>query len=326
MEVVSGISAFAKSGYPLYLALGNFDGVHTGHRAIISSVVKNAAAAGGKSAVLVFDPHPLRVLLPEQPFALLHSLPDRVDMLGRAGLDYVIIHPFCTDFARLGPREFAGRVLHDDLAVSGVVVGFNYSFGRDGRGKPADLVRFGEEMGFSVEIVPSVLVAGAPVASSRIRALLSMGKVEEARAMLGYSFYLRGLVVHGDGRGRSLGFPTANVQPEPGIIRPGNGVYLTLVTLADEESGPDWALTNIGQRPTFCKKEAAVEVYLLDREKNLYGRELKVSFLQKIREEKTFPGAGELTQQIRRDVARARRLIARRYACATGNVANDLRM
>ncbi len=312
MEVIKGIPAFREiCGSPLYLALGNFDGVHTGHQAIVAAAVRQAAAGRGKSAVLLFDPHPLQFLFPERPLALLLSLSDRVEMLGRAGIDYAVIHTFDSEFAVMEPEEFARRVLHNELAASGVIVGFNYSFGRGGRGSPDDLARFGRDMGFTVEIVPPVEKNGAPVASSRIRALLAMGKVEEAREMLGYSFYLRGTVVHGDGRGRALGFPTANLAAPAGIIRPGNGVYLTAVSLADEGNRLCYALTNIGQRPTFCKREPAVEVYLLDVQKNLYGQELKVFFLQKIREEKAFPGAVELAQQIKKDVERARRLIRR---------------
>jgi len=324
MEVIKEIGTFRQyCRSPLFLALGNFDGVHTGHRAIISAAAGKAAAVRGKSAVLVFDPHPLQVLFPDQSFSLLLSLPDRVTMLGQAGIDYVISHSFSSDLACMEPADFVRQVLSETLDVSGVVVGFNYSFGRGGRGTPPDLVRFGTELGFSVEIIPPVEISGTPVASSRIRALLAMGKVEEARSMLGYCFYLRGVVVHGDGRGRSLGFPTANLEIDPGVIRPGNGVYLTQVTLTGAKNDtPFWALTNVGHRPTFSKKEASVEVYLLDQEKELYGMKLKVHFLQKIREERAFPDSSELTLQIRRDVERARRLIARRYVYNTANVAN----
>jgi riboflavin kinase / FMN adenylyltransferase len=152
--------------------------------------------------------------------------------------------------------------------------------------------------------------SGGPVASSRIRALLASGRVEEAEEMLGYPFCLRGTVIHGDGRGRKLGFPTANVLTSREVIHPEHGVYLTRVRFPGEVH---WALTNVGKRPTFSKTEPSVEVYLLDLQKNLYGQELNVQFLQKIREEKMFTGADELTEQIKKDVLRARRLIARRY-------------
>ncbi|MBS4022413.1 MAG: bifunctional riboflavin kinase/FAD synthetase [Dethiobacter sp.] len=327
MQVVSGIVSLRKLHQgPLFLALGNFDGVHLGHKKIISATVESAAEPGACSAVLIFNPHPLQVLAPERSPALLLTFEDRMGLLGEAGVDYIITHPFTPEFAQLKPDDFARRILKEELSVSGVVVGFNYSFGWRGQGKPADLVRLGAEHGFSVQVINPVEKSGAPVASSRIRALLSMGRVEEAGDMLGYSFCLRGTVVHGDGRGRQLGFPTANVLTSPDVISLGHGVYLTRVSFTAEEGQKEqfWALTNVGKRPTFCKGEPSVEVHLLDLKKNLYGRELNVRFLQKIREEKMFTGPEELTEQIKNDVVRARRLIARKYGSKNrvSNVAN----
>lgn len=289
------------------MALGNFDGVHKGHREIIRAATDAAAEIGGKSAVLVFMPHPLSILVPTKAPALLSTADDRISMLGKAGVDYVIVHPFSREFASITPEAFAGEILYARLGVSGVVVGFNYSFGRRGSGSPDDLARLGTRFGFFVRVISPVSVDGTPVGSTEIRRFLKEGRVEAAAAMLGYPFYLRGTVVHGDGRGRTLGFPTANLLASCDVIRPAHGVYFCRAVCGEDVS---WALTNVGNRPTFCKEEPSVEVYLLDREKNLYGKELVVSFLQKIRDERTFSGAADLTRQIKSDVELARTLIS----------------
>ena len=308
MKVVQGIESF-RHGYSgdVYVALGNFDGVHLGHRRILASTVNAAVTAGSKSAVLIFTPHPLSLLSPHRAPQLLQSVEERIEMLGNAGIDYVIVHPFTRAFASVVPELFAVEILHGKLAISGVVVGYDYSFGRQGSGTPHDLRQLGERLGFSVDVISPVAVDGVPVGSSLIRSYLTEGRVEAAAVMLGYPFTLSGTVVHGDGRGRQLGFPTANIQTPCDIIRPGNGVYLSKAVL---KSGTEfWALTNVGKRPTFCKTESSVEVYLIDATKNLYGEELRVVFLQKIREEKAFNSAMELTEQIKQDVRLARDLI-----------------
>jgi riboflavin kinase / FMN adenylyltransferase len=309
MEIIQGIDNFGEHGRAKpVLALGNFDGVHKGHRAILRATVDRARETGAKSAVLILMPHPLALLSPDNAPALLQTAEDRILMLGEAGIDYVIIHPFTREFAGILPESFAAEILYGRLGVSGVVVGFDYSFGRRGQGNANDLVRLGSRLGFSVEVVEPVSVAGVAVGSTAIRRFLAEGRVEAAAAMLGYPFYLRGKVIHGDGRGRTLGFPTANLAVPPDVIRPANGVYLSKAAYEKETA---WALTNVGSRPTFCNADPSIEVYLLDKEKNLYGKELIVSFLQKMREEKTFKSAAELMRQIQRDVELARAIVER---------------
>lgn len=313
MEIINGISKFREiySG-EIVLALGNFDGVHLGHRAIIEDAIMAARDRNGRSAVLVFSPHPLSVLSPERSPALIITINDRIRLLGEAGIDYVIVHPFTREFAALTPTAFAGEILCGTLAVSGVVVGFDYTFGRYGSGSATDMQHLGRQLGFAVRVVEPVEVNGMPVGSTRIRTFLMMGRVKEAAAMLGYPFYLRGPVVCGDGRGRVLGYPTANVMTPCEVIQPGHGVYLTRVLL-DSGSQAFWGVTNVGKRPTFCPGKPTVEVHLLDFAKNLYGQELTVQFLQKIRDEKAFSGPAELAEQIKKDILQARELI-RSYA------------
>ncbi|MDW7650589.1 MAG: bifunctional riboflavin kinase/FAD synthetase [Bacillota bacterium] len=312
MQIVQGIDQFRQvcTG-ETFVALGNFDGVHVGHRKIIDTTVSAARRAGGTSAVLIFMPHPLSVLCPDRAPLLLQTVEDRIRMLGEAGVDYVIVHPFTREFASTVPEVFAADILAGKLGATGVVVGYDYSFGQRGTGTPQKLQRYGEGLGFWVHIVDPVSVDGVPVGSSVIRGYLSEGRVTAAAGMLGYPFFLRGQVVHGDGRGRQLGFPTANVHVDCDIIRPANGVYLTEAVTEGQRA---WALTNVGKRPTFCKEDGSVEVHLLDLKKNLYGNELIVRFLQKIREEQAFRTADELASQIRQDVELARSLIARGFS------------
>lgn len=307
MEMFQGIETFRNNcSGPIVLALGNFDGVHKGHRQILRATTAAAGEIAAKSACLIFMPHPLAVLTPDKAPALLLSLQDRICSLGNAGIDYVIVHPFCRSFAAIEPERFVNEILYEKLGVVGVVVGFDYSFGCRGAGKASDLVKMGTKFNFFVRVVDPVTVDGIPVGSTAIRQYLAAGRVEAAAAMLGYPFYLRGKVVHGDGRGRKLGFPTANLEVNCELILPGNGVYLSKAACGDQVF---WALASVGNRPTFCKGEPSLEVYLLDQEKNLYGQELIVSFLQKIRDEKAFSSPVALACQIQNDVALARSLI-----------------
>ncbi|MGI6657981.1 MAG: bifunctional riboflavin kinase/FAD synthetase [Dethiobacteraceae bacterium] len=312
MEIIRGIDSFhLYHQEPIYLALGNFDGVHCGHQVIIRTTVDLARAHNKKSAVLIFSPHPTMILRPERTTKLLLTVEDRIRMLGEAGVDYVIIHPFTPEFAAITPQQFITEILHRKLSAAGVVVGYDYSFGSRGRGKPADLQKAAAELGFLVQIVERVSIGGEPVSSTAIRQLLQQGDLDKANLMLGYPYFLRGMVIHGDGRGRTLGFPTANLQPPPEIILPANGVYLTQVKVKEEEY---WALTNVGLRPTFNKDEISVEVYLLTAQKNLYQQELIVSFLQRIREERKFPDASALVAQIQADVRQAKNMIKKMSA------------
>lgn len=307
MEIITGISCFRQvCSEPHVMSLGNFDGVHLGHRAILKATVTAAQQRNARSSALVFTPHPLQVLAPERSPSLLISAEDRIALLGAAGIDYVVIQQFSKEFAATTAETFAKVILKEVLNVSGVVIGFDYTFGRHGSGSTEDMQFFGEMLDFSVEVIPPVTINNIPASSSRIRTLLSLGRVEEAAEMLGYPFYLRGKVVRGDGRGRQLGFPTANLQVSYELVQPGHGVYLTRVTQADRSF---WGVANAGRRPTFCKGEPSLEVYLLDTEGDFYGQELTVTFLKKIRDETTFAGPAQLIEQINRDVASARRLI-----------------
>lgn len=307
MLIIRGISQFRQACQERHvMSLGNFDGVHLGHRAILQATVSAAKKLNARSSALIFTPHPLQVLAPERFPSLLITIDDRIALLGAADIDYVILQQFTKEFAATDAETFARAVLKETLDVSGVVIGFDYTFGCHASGNSGDLQRFGEMLGFRVEVIPPITINNVPASSSGIRALLSAGRVEEAAEMLGYPFYLRGKVVRGDGRGRQLGFPTANLQVPSDLIQPGHGVYLTRVLLAGRSL---WGVTNVGMRPTFCRGKQAMEVHLLDTEEDIYGQELKVCFLRKIRDEEAFAGSAQLREQINRDLDCARRLI-----------------
>ncbi|NLN07037.1 MAG: bifunctional riboflavin kinase/FAD synthetase [Firmicutes bacterium] len=307
MQIIKGIMNFKhyhRGG--ICLALGNFDGVHVGHRKILRETISMAGKMGKKSAALLFQPHPASVLFPGKAPELILAAGDRVRLLGETGIDYVIIHPFTREFAALSPETFAGKVLVGALQACGVVVGYNYSFGKYGRGTPKDLIRFGKLFHFAVKVIEPVTVDGEAAGSTAIRILLQQGELTRANKMLGYHYFLRGKVVHGDGRGRRLGFPTANLAVAPEVVLPAYGVYLTWVTGRDFSG---WGITNVGRRPTFGKKDTTVEIHLIDTEKNIYGKELIVYFLHRLRGEKAFTDAVALVAQIAEDVKMAKMLL-----------------
>lgn len=314
MQVIEGIAALKDFHQgPICLALGNFDGVHLGHQKILQATVDLARKKQAKSAVLLFVPHPLAVLFPEHAPKLLLPLEERIAFLGLAGIDYVIVHPFTREFAETAPEAFVHQVLVESLRAAAVVVGYNYSFGKEGKGTPAELVQYGQKYGFCVKVMEPVKVDNEIVGSTAIRNYLARGQVQDVQRLLGYTFFLRGTVVHGDGRGRKLGFPTANLHVQENIMLPAQGVYLTQAVTEDMQS---WALTNIGRRPTFQKNELTVEIHLLEQNKNLYQQELRVYFLHRLREEQTFGTAEELVEQIHRDVQQARHLIGTVYTAS----------
>jgi riboflavin kinase / FMN adenylyltransferase len=274
---------------PRRVAVGEFDGVHLGHREVIA----------GNDTVLTFEPHPLRVIRPEAAPRLLTSFPVKCELIAGLGVEELVVIPFDRRFAQQSPREFIDQVLVDRLQATHVSVGENFRFGHRAQGDPAVL---SDDPRFETRVVPLVEVEGEIVSSSHIRALVQAGEVELATRMLGAPFQLRGEVVEGDRRGRALGFPTANIVPDEALVTPGHGVY---VARADGQC----ASVSIGVRPTFGTGRAVlIEAYVLDRDVDLYGRELRIDFLQRLRGERRFSSADALIEQMREDVERTREL------------------
>ncbi len=292
------------------MALGNFDGVHLGHRFIIEEAVRQARSKGKKSSVLLLDPHPLQGLGIEKGSFFLSTTPDKCTIFNSMDLDTVIIEEFTKSFASLSPESFVRDYLVGKYQVSGVVVGFNYSFGCRGAGKTSDLVRFGKEYGFSVTVKEAYTYKGVIVSSSLIRERLLSGDVEEAAALLGYPYHVKGKVVNGSKRGRTMGFPTANLDISPEILLPKKGVYLTKTRYLGQTL---FALTNVGFKPTFSGETLSVEIHLLDFSNNLYGEELSVEFLHRMRDERPFTSTKELKEQIIKDINQGETIIRDKY-------------
>jgi riboflavin kinase / FMN adenylyltransferase len=272
---------------PRRVAVGEFDGVHLGHREVIR----------GSDTVLTFEPHPLQVIRPEAAPKLLTSFERKTDLIAELGVAELVVIPFDERFASVGPEEFIDEVLVSRLRATHVSVGENFRFGHRAAGDPGMLLA---DSRFETQVVPLVEVEGEIVSSSHIRALVQAGDVELAARMLGAPFQLRGEVVTGDRRGRQLGFPTANIVPDDALVYPGHGVY---VAHADGAC----AAVNVGVRPTFGTGRAVlVEAYLLDREVDLYGGILCVDFLKRLRGERRFATVEELVEQMHQDVARTR--------------------
>jgi riboflavin kinase/FMN adenylyltransferase len=288
------------------VALGNFDGVHVGHQAVLRRAVEEGRRRGSKVVAATFDPHPRAVLAPGNQPKLLTTLELRREALLRYGADEVREIRFDEELSRKSPEEFVRDVLVGEIGAEVVVVGENFRFGHRAAGNAGDLGRLMRRLGGEAYAVPVRSEDGeSGISSTHIRALIAEGEVEEAAKLLGRPYVLRGEVIVGDRRGKSLGFPTANVLPDPDVVVPGRGVYAGFVCVGKDIYA---ACTNVGVAPTFQRGEGRVEAYLLDFEGDLYGRVVDVSFVRRIRPEKRFSGVDELKEQIARDVKEARRI------------------
>jgi riboflavin kinase/FMN adenylyltransferase len=276
---------------PRRIAVGEFDGVHLGHREVIS----------GSDTVLTFDPHPLQVIRPEAAPKLLTSLEVKAELIARLGVQELVVIPFDERFAQQSPAEFIDQVLVQGLGAELVAVGENFRFGHRAAGDPGLLAA---DRRFQTRVVPLVEVDGEVVSSSHIRGLVLAGEVELAARFLGAPFQTQGEVVQGDRRGRTLGFPTANIVPDEALVCPGHGVYA-----AYADGAP--AAVSVGVRPTFgTGRGVLVEAYLIDRDVDLYGRRLRIQFLRRLRGERRFETASSLIAQMEEDVERTRSLLA----------------
>lgn len=319
MRVVRGSAALERPPRRAVLTVGNFDGVHIGHRAILRTVTDRARTLDGEAVVYTFDPHPRKVLPGQRAPDLLTTTEQKLELLAEAQIDLVVLEPFTPEFARTPPDRFVRECIHARIAPLEVYVGYDFHFGHDREGSMRTLTELGPRLGFAVTIIPEVTIGSRDVSSTRIRELLGAGEAEEAARLLGRPHAIRGRVVRGDQRGRTLGFPTANLAPESELL-PGHGVYAGTVRLLDAPAagtpGPPAgvrfpAVTNVGRRPTFAPDAAPLaEAHLLDFTGDLYGRRIEIAFEVRLREERRFPGPDALREQIGRDVAEARRRLA----------------
>ena len=290
------------------LALGNFDGLHRGHMKIVDRVRRRAGERGGTPAVMTFDPHPSRVLRPDKAPPLLMTIEQKLEALGLAGMQGVAVVRFTPELSSWEPEQFVRAVLVDWLHVAEVWVGANFLFGHNRAGTFSVLRSLGARYGFRAEKIDPVRYKDFVVSSTRVRRLLSEGRVDEAAALLGHHFFIDGTVTRGAGRGRGIGFPTANICTDNELVPP-PGVYATLLTL-DGIVHP--SITNVGFRPTFGDVDrVTIESHVFHFTRDLYGQRVRLSFVQRLRDERAFPDVDALRAQIEADCRSAQRLFGR---------------
>jgi riboflavin kinase/FMN adenylyltransferase len=300
-----GPSPFSRT----VVTIGNFDGVHLGHRAILARVIKRAGELGAQAVAITFDPHPLKVLRPEMNLPLLTTPDQKLALLAASGLDAVVVLPFTHELAAMAARDFIQQYFCQGLKVREVVVGHDYRFGRGREGDIELLKEMGQVHGFTVQVVWAVEADGAVVSSSLIRALLRLGKVPEAARLLGRPYGVVGQVVRGKGRGaKLLGVPTANLRAANELL-PACGIYAVRV----RRGGRIYpGVANLGTCPTFDNQDLSLEVHLLEFNGELYGENLEVQFVARLREERRFASIEALGAQIRADIDQARQMLGER--------------
>jgi riboflavin kinase/FMN adenylyltransferase len=291
------------------VTVGSFDGIHLGHMAVLREITRRADKRGLDSVLVTFDRHPLTVVRPDEAPGMLTTPDEKKEILSQSGLDYVAFLPFTRKLSQYGPEEFVDHVLCRRFRVAELVIGYDHGFGHGREGDIDLLRRLGRRFGFAVDVVPAVGVDGAPVSSTGIRRSVAAGEVEKAARELGRPYSFRGPVVTGLGRGRDLGFPTANIKaPEGGKLLPKQGIYAVRASLRTEiRSG----LLHLGPRPTFAGSPPSIELYILDFDQDIYGERVRVDFLKRLRDVRPFGTAGKLIEQMKRDREMARRYFAR---------------
>jgi len=305
MRILRGLPSFPPELAPCVVALGAFDGIHLAHAKILATAVARARDLAVSSVVCTFDPNPATVLRPDRAPTPIATLEENLARIAASGPDAALIIPFTLEFSRMEAEVFVEDVLRRALGAREVVVGFNHTFGRGARGTAMLLKELGDRRGFAVHVLPPLQVNGQTVSSSAIREALRDGDVELARALLGHAYSVKGRVLRGAGRGRTLGFPTANLRPDrPLLLAP--GVYAARATW-DEARGD--AVVNVGYRPTFGEDQYWIEAYVFDFSGDLYDRELTIQFVHRIRAEMRFSGVEALKRQVAVDMETARRLL-----------------
>jgi len=312
MRLLHSIAELDSVPGPVFAAIGVFDGVHVGHQALIRRVCKDAAAAGGTAVVVTFDPHPLRIMRPDRAPRLLTSTQHKTELIERLGISHLVVIPFTREFADMEPEAFVRDMQHACRPLREICVGHTWCFGKGRRGNLELLKEMGDRIGFDEVGIPAVIVDGEIVSSTLIRATLEAGDLLKAARLLGRDFSILGTVKHGDHLGRTLGFPTANVSAHNEQFPP-NGVYAVEAVLRRErEARRRPGVVNIGVRPTVTggTGERLLELHLFDFDDNLYGSDVEVFFQRFLRPEQNFGGLRELKEQIQRDVANARAVLA----------------
>jgi riboflavin kinase / FMN adenylyltransferase len=302
MQIVRGLESFPPDAGPSAVALGAFDGIHLGHRAILGTAVAHARQGKLSALACTFDRHPMEVLQPDRAPLPITTLDERLELIAGTGIDTTVVLPFTPAVAGIEAKAFVHDVLVGTLKAREIVVGFNHRFGRGARGDAQLLETLAGPLRFRAHIVPALMVDGVAVSSSEIRSALQRGDLPAAARLLGRPYSIRGEVVRGAGRGRTLGFPTANIRTERPLGLP-VGVYVCRVQVGARDHQ---AVVNVGFRPTFGVNELAVEAHVLDFAGDLYDATVTLTFVRRLREERKFPSVDALKEQIALDVAAAR--------------------
>lgn len=305
MQIFSTITNLTDHYKNIVVALGTFDGVHIGHQNIIKKSIHLAKQIGGTSVVFTFSNHPRGIVSPEKCPLRIMDNPYKETLMAKLGIDVLMNIPFTKEFLKLTPLEFL-KLLQENLAPKYIVVGPNYSFGHGGKGKPVHLLNEGHKFGFTAEISEAICIENKIASSTKIRKLIAKGNVIEATKLLGRYFRIQSEVVYGDQRGRVLGFPTANLHIAKGQVMPPNGVYAVYATVKRQTYK---AIANVGTNPTFDGMDRHLEVHIFDFAENIYGEIIDIDFVQRIRNEKSFPGAARLVEQINSDIVAATEIL-----------------
>jgi len=288
------------------LTIGNFDGVHKGHLALFDKVMERARAINGQSVVMTFDPHPMKVMNPGNGPLLITPIEQKLELISNAGIDVIICLAFTLEFASMSAEDFVQDILADRLGVREIVVGYDYTFGHKRQGDVTLLREMGDKLGFRVHLTDPIHLDDAVVSSTSIRKLVQQGNLADAKKFLGRDYQICGTVVKGKDRGgKLLGFPTANLKPVDELI-PKRGVYAVTVRVDDKIY---CGVANIGYNPTFGDGALSVETHVLDFSENIVGKTIKVKFIQRLRNEKTFSDVKELSDRITQDIEQARKLM-----------------
>ena len=305
MEIIRDLERLTRHSYPV-VTPGNFDGVHLGHRAILKATIDRARAAGGTAFALTYEPLPQKFLFPERAPKLILAPGDKLELLRLSGLDGVIVLEFNLALSEVEPRDFVREYLLGKIGAREVIIGHSVNFGHRRAGNASVMVELGRELGFDTAVVGPVKVGGTEVSSTKIRELISGGDLRGAAKLLGRYHFLHGPVVHGRERGRTIGFPTANIESETECFPP-DGVYATRVVLDDGAFG---SIANIGMRPTFDEGVRSVEAHIFDFNRDIYGQRAKLELIERIRGERKFESGEALRNQIAMDLTRARQILA----------------
>lgn len=292
------------------LTIGTFDGVHEGHKTILNSVVQYARSIGGESVLITFDPHPRKLIFPDQPLKLLHTLDEKLELIRASGIDAVVVVPFTRSFSQMSAREYIEHFLVGRFHPAAIIIGYDHHFGNDRSGDISMLRDVAAQYDFEVTEIPVQLVDAAAVSSTQIRHALNQGRMGDAAHMLGQYYSLGGHVVRGAQLGRTIGYPTANILPDnQDKLVPPIGVYAVLAQPEGDKAYP--AMMSIGYNPTVTDdRSVKLEVHLFDFNEDLYGRRLDIRFVQRLRDEEHFPSLEALTDQIRQDEVDSRVILA----------------